>query len=363
MIKSTLYSVLVFLSINSLYAQTKTDDSLHFDYGKIYSYCLDGRINPVLDLINVNGKLISDKDKKFKNTFEKTFKYATDSSSYLSDRKSDIDPLLKIFHSYWRTSMLNNTKNYDSVLFKNLEAFFANEYPELKKAVWNDSLLCEYYEKYIHSKNYRCVGMGQTGGLFDLLVWKKTTDTVYSFNVAGEALTVKVFFMDDFITLGWSEFSTLGRHYPGGWAKKDGLYCVKKAYDLNSEDFKFSYLAHEGRHFADHILFPKLCTIDLEYRAKLAELSLCKTNLYKVLDFFIESALKDSENSHPAANYCVVRDLSRVLFKSEYVGNKEEWHKISAEAINNAAEKLLVKNTALLKSKGADVEKYIKLEK
>ena len=41
-----------------------------------------------------------------------------------------------------------------------------------------------------------------------------------------------------------------------------------------------SYLAHESRHFEDYQLFPKLKSADLEYRAKLTELSMANETLY-----------------------------------------------------------------------------------
>ena len=87
--------------------------------------------------------------------------------------------------------------------------------------------------------------------------------------------------MEDFATLGWMEYATLGAHHPGGWTEEEGIYCVKKAYDVNSENFKISYLTHEARHFADKKLWPDLKSADLEYRAKLTELNLAQDTLLR----------------------------------------------------------------------------------
>jgi len=97
------------------------------------------------------------------------------------------------------------------------------------------------------------------------------------FNLLDEELKVKVVLMTDFATLGWEEYATLGTYYPGGWATDDALYCVKDAYDLNSETFLVSYLAHESRHFSDYKLFDKkLSGAELEYRAKTDRTQPCK---------------------------------------------------------------------------------------
>ena len=59
----------------------------------------------------------------------------------------------------------------------------------------------------------------------------------------------------------------------GGWAKEDGLYCLCRHYDLDSERYKLSFLKHEARHFADYELYPELQPSDMEYRSKLTELA------------------------------------------------------------------------------------------
>jgi hypothetical protein len=167
--------------------------------------------------------------------------------------------------------------------------------------------------------------------------------------------------MGDFVTLGWEEFATLGRHYPGGWATRKELYCVKSAYDLKSEQFLVSYLAHESRHFADYTLFPKLQSADLEYRAKLTELSLAKSSLYQLIAFFVANANLHSENGHSVANYCVIRELSKSLFNTEFEADMSKWNQKSPAVINTAAAEILRANTKTLRSMGPSVEHYITL--
>ena len=166
--------------------------------------------------------------------------------------------------------------------------------------------------------------------------------------------------MDNFITLGWEEYATIGRYYPGGWATVKALYCVKKAYDLKSEKFLISYLAHESRHFTDYKLFPKLTSTDLEYRAKLTELSLAQKTLYDLLKFFINNANYDSDNGHSVANYCAIRDLSKALFKVEFEKDINKWKNISTNKINKTAYKILLANTKAMLLIGPYIQKYIK---
>jgi hypothetical protein len=194
---------------------------------------------------------------------------------------------------------------------------------------------------------------GKIGSLFDMIVWREQKDTTYTFRLNKQELEVKVIFMERFITLGWEEYATLGRHYPGGWATSEALFCVKKAYDLQSENFLISYLAHEGRHFQDYKLFPELKGAGLEFRAKLTELSLSETNLYRIIEFFIENANANSTEAHPLANYNVMSSLSKEIFKKDFEPDMNKWKLIPYKRINKTASKILRSDTKrLMKEQG-----------
>jgi hypothetical protein len=344
------------------YSQNKIQDSLKFDYSKIYSLCLDGNVKPALALLNSeNTKKISETDLKFKTEFENRFKYEVDRSGYLAEKKSSIDSLLIIFRDYWRKSVLDIKNNYDSLFKSHYQNFIKEKFPTLSEKEVKEDSLDSYLIKYLTSKKlFTTDGIGKTGKLYDLLVWKTQKDTIYTFKIKKEIIHAKVVFMDDFITLGWLEYTTLNRHYPGGWATTDALYCVKKAYDLNSERFLYSYLAHESRHFADYKLFPKLGSADLEYRGKLTELSIANKTIYDLIEFFINNANYDSDNGHSVANFCVIRDLSKSIFGIEFEKDIAKWKSVSKKKINKAAYNILQANTKALQSKGRDVEKFIK---
>lgn len=364
--KNTLRSIPVFLfflfAINSI-AGTGKADTAKVDYAKFFGYCLDGNITPALQILaHTDSAILSAKDLKFKTEFEKRFGGNEDHSGFLETRKSSLTDLLKIFRDYWRISLLDNSKSYDSLLVKNLSLFLSSKYslrPDGSGRLPDDTLDV-YLKKYITSFGYNTTGFGRTGNYLDLLVWKSQKDTVYTFSIYKEKIQTPVVFMDNFVTIGWEEYATMGRAFPGGWATPKALFCVRKAYVLNSEDFLIRYLCHEGRHFTDYKLFPKLTSADLEYRAKLTELSLLKDELYETLNFFINNANYDSDNGHSVADYCVIRDLSGVLFHVDFEKDISKWKTVGTDKINRSAYDLLGENTKALQKVGPGVEKYIK---
>lgn len=335
---------------SDLLGQETSNMNGKFNFSKIYAYCLDANVKPVLSIIDIDTTTcLSEKDLKFKADFEKRFKYETDKSQYLAERESSIDGLLKIFHNYWRASLLDCCTNYESGFVPEVLAYLNENCPPVQGQSINMENVPEFYSRYIKSKGlYSTGGIGRTGKLIDLLVWKAQKDTSYTISLNDEELNVKVVFLENFITLGWEEYATLGKYYPSGWAKDNALYCVKDAYDLNSERFFVSYLAHEGRHFADYKLFHQLKNEDYEYRAKLTELSLAENTLYDLMKFFIDNANYQSDNGHSVANYCVVRDLSKAIFNMEYENDIEKWRSIRLKEINKCASHLLMANTKAL---------------
>lgn len=338
---------------NTKKAYSEPADSVKLDLSKIYSLCLDGNVTPALEILSaIDSSSLKDDDRKLKERFESRFKFEKDESGYLENKRSDISDLLKIYQGYWRKSLLNNSGNYDDELIKDLSVF-------LKSDENSDSINIQL-KNYISSFGMRTTGFGRTGKLLDLLVWSSETDTNYSISLHEEKINVNVVFMESFVTLGWEEYATMERYYPGGWTTKESLFCVKSAYDLNSEGFKISYLAHEGRHFSDYKIFPKLTSADLEYRAKLTELSMAKETLIRTINFFINNANYEGNNGHSVANYCVIRDLSKKLFNSDFEKDIKKWEQIKIEDINDAAYAILNENTKTLKKLGPDVEKYIK---
>lgn len=361
MMKTILLNFLFLLLAHRAAAQTWADDSAKIDYKQIFARCLDGDVKSALTLLELGENTeLSDKDLQVKEQFEKRFKNAKDESDYLEARKSPITPLLSLYRDYWRESLLEHSNKYDSSFSKQVAAFLVEQFPAANQSITKEDSTDVYLKKYIESFGLHTTGFAKTGQYFDLLVWKTQKDTTYSFTLNGEQTSARIVFLDNFITLGWEEYATFGRSFPGGWATHEALYCVKNAYDLTSEEFLVSYLAHESRHFADFKLFPKLQSADLEYRAKLTELSMAKETLFKIIGSFIQNANYDSENGHSISDYCVIRDLSRSLFHVNFEKDASKWQALSIEKIHDCASELLRANSRALQQQGKDVEYFIK---
>jgi hypothetical protein len=131
-------------------AQIVQNDGVKIDYNKIFAYCLDGNITPALNILEVyDSQKLSLRDLKFKTEFENRFKYSEDKSDFLENRKSPINELLKIYRDYWRLSLLDNSKSYDSLLMRNLSVFFSSMYklPLDSKGILQEDTIDFYLKK------------------------------------------------------------------------------------------------------------------------------------------------------------------------------------------------------------------------
>jgi hypothetical protein len=349
--------ILMILTTGDLFPQ----DESGFDRKKFYALALDGNIPAALTMLSSSGPVLKEDEAKIREEFEKRFAKADDESEYLLMKNSPVSDMLVIYRDYWRSSFLSG-RNLDTALKKELTGFFNAGYllGLSRDSVLDDDNLDVLVKKYVNDNGMKTTGFAMTGKFYDLLIWRNEQDTVYEFELNGKKISQKVVFMSDFVTLGWEEYATLGRHYPGGWAATDAVYCVRDAYDVNSENFLISFLAHEGQHFEDYKQFPKLSGTDLEYRAKLVELSMARETLHSIVNFFLNNADRYSSNSHAIANYCVMRDLSREIFRKDLETDRELWEIVPAEIINRESLLLLNLNTENLKSEGSDVRNYIK---
>ncbi|MEX0312570.1 MAG: hypothetical protein AB3N18_00210 [Allomuricauda sp.] len=361
MLKISYNKYLFFLTLLGFQTFISAQEQLNLDYSKIYAHCLDGNVKAALPLLEVPVSSLTEEDQKFKQVFEDRFKGETDNSDYLRDKKTKIHELQLIFRNYWRQYLLDPNPKHERNLGMNAIGFLKTHFPEVKdKNITRDSLGF-FLSQYIKSRGFlTTTSVNKTGGLYDLLVWRSQRDTLYAFSLKKEKIKTKVVFMQDFVTLGWEEYATLGKYHPGGWTSNGIIYCVEDAYDLESENFQISYLAHEGRHFLDNAAFPGLDNADLEYRAKLSELSLAKITLYDLVEGFISNANNQSENPHPLANYHVVSNLSRSLFGKKFEEDIHGWKKIPQKKLNKAAYKLLKRNSKVLKEQGVVPESSIR---
>jgi hypothetical protein len=191
--------------------------------------------------------------------------------------------------------------------------------------------------------------LDKRAGIFDFMILKTQYEEEYKVELPVGKELVTVVFLDDFIIFGWMGFATADRHHVGGWVMPDKIYCVKPSYDINSETFIISYLVHETQHFQDYRLFPHMenaYPIELEYRAKLAEIIMGKEMVIDLLNNF-EMNQSDDKNivqGHFYANRLIIQNLRTRLSLPE----NSKWENIELSEIQNVARQLLAEDTMRL---------------
>lgn len=142
---------------------------------------------------------------------------------------------------------------------------------------------------------------GQTQGYRGPYIWEQTTRADYAVELPLGTETLTLFWMDGFIMRSWLDWLTSGDAGAGGWAKEEGIYCVRKAYAsvIDKPRFQISFLKHEAQHHADLRRWD-LSSSDLEYRAKLVELMHYPDATF-LKSLLIEGDLSNPDNSHAYA--------------------------------------------------------------
>jgi len=154
---------------------------------------------------------------------------------------------------------------------------------------------------------------GTTQGYYGPHIWRATTRTDYDVEIPSGMETVTVFWMDGFLMRSWLDWLSEGEVGAGGWAKDEGLYCVRKVYadKLDTPAFQVSFLKHEAQHHADFRL-GELEPWLLEYRAKLVELIYTPDSSF-LASLLASADLSSKANSHACAAGKIVADLSAWL--------------------------------------------------
>lgn len=315
---------------------------------------LAGRVDKtLLALDKVNQKKLSNKESKlidkYKNRFGNVFQKNTVNESLL------VNELVGVYHRYWYRGLLNKQPQMEGVesvfnSLKTIAATFGYSAGDFSEDEMNK--LEERIQKELKKEGYFSL-LGGVKPFLNLMIWKKESVESYKIDLGDTRQEVEVVMMDDFVVLGWAGYATFNVFHVGGWAKKDRLYCVKPSYDLDSENFKISYLAHEGRHFADYKKYPKIDGVNLEYRAKLTELILADESFSVVLDKFISEAKDDPKNSHAYASFLLVRNLST---SSKSMSDLSQ---VPKNITQENAKKLLNQHSNALDSLGADHVKTV----
>lgn len=335
------------LPVLGWFGTAHADDTLYHRY---MNHALQGDLTPIIgELLNPDSNL-SEKDAGLVAKFAARFGPGGTVEPPESDQPF-VREIVTAYREFWTDVLLHEypedvrekkiTSGVKAVLDK-----YDIRYPDSVSALEQVSL---EFEKL----GYQAL-TGVTLPHFDLLSWGNNEAVDYEIELTDDTTTVRVYFMSDFVSFGWSHYATFGAAYPGGWATSDALYCMSDDYDRSSEKFKISYLKHEGRHFADYPRFPELQQADLEYRAKLTELVYADTTLYDIIDHFAKNAARNSQAPHSLASHELIGRLSQAIFGEAFVEDSERWRSVDAGRIHNEAAHLLAINTRDLISAGAD---------
>lgn len=163
-------------------------------------------------------------------------------------------------------------------------------------------------------RGYHAV-LGRTPPLRELMLWRRQDERTFEVELPEGPQRVRVNLLDDFASLGWSAYGRCDYGSNGGWATAEKLFAVVPVYreGLDSEKFRVVFLGHEAQHFADQNRFPGLQPWELEYRAKLVELSLAETVSEKRLRGFTTAQSDDPDSPHTYANKRVIEHLRSKL--------------------------------------------------
>lgn len=180
---------------------------------------------------------------------------------------------------------------------------------------------------------------GKTSGYFGPYIWKTTEARTYEVELPGGAARYTVNLLDGFISRSWLDFLSFGEIGTGGWTDGDGIInCVKKSYDLDSEDFRVSLLKHEAQHAVDLAQFENMSSENLEYRAKLVEL-IYSSQRNLLQKFLCEADGSDRDNGHSRAAARIAKGFSQKLNIS-----RERLETLSVTEIQDVARELFAES-------------------
>jgi hypothetical protein len=248
-------------------------------------------------------------EREFRSCMEQRF----GGSRWRPPTRTPSDPfarrVLRAYQDYWRAALLrrDDRATAEAALLASLQRLLGRD--DLADM---DALEPELASRLRQSGLYSLQGM--TGPLRELMLWSKQEALEVRVQLPEEAHTTTVMLLDDFSSLGWSDFATCHRRGTGGWATSDALFAVRPRYaSLDGEVFRVTFLGHETQHFADYSRFPGLAQWELEYRAKLTELALTNETRASVLGKFTEDQGDDPQSPHAYANKRVLAALRQRL--------------------------------------------------
>lgn len=214
--------------------------------------------------------------------------------------------ILPLFRAYWTKAIMDKEGRHQAELelLNQLSIILEIDDPEVIEPM---------IIKRLQSDGLNAL-MGRTGQLRELMIWQTQSEEIEQVELPDGSVNTTVFYLDEFISNGWSSYFSCNTLGTGGWAQSDGLYVVMPRWKrLDEERFRVSLLAHESQHFQDYLKFPDIAGWELEYRAKLVELALANVEQARLIKRFTANQGSDEGDAHSYANRKVVTDLRTYL--------------------------------------------------
>jgi hypothetical protein len=323
---------------------------------KVYDAALEGDMVKAFAILDsIDAKSLSEKDRTAADCLRKTFA----GPPQLAQIPATSARILKSYQRYWQQAMLRRApiKDAERELLDSLRALL-NDGPQRASGSCDLDCASESVKTVIRRDGLFAL-TGVTSPYYELMLWKKRTIVPYRIALTERTVTVPVV-PRRFVSLGWAAYATCGRSSTGGWTADDSLYAVQSAYDTTSEAFRVSYLAHEGRHFADHEHYPKLDQPELEYRAKLTEIPVSDSTTHDLVAAFAGGTGTDRSVPHHFASYWAVHDLARRVWPSkQHPPTETEWKSVSATRLRQEARRLLADNDTRLRNLGSSTQRFL----
>jgi hypothetical protein len=252
----------------------------------------------------------------------------------------DLAAVLRAYRRYWTSVLMHarSAADAEAALSDDLGRLLPEAPPGLEART-------KAAVAFAETRGWHALG-GLTAPLQEFVLWKDEATRREDVALPGGTVAVKVSMLDGFASLGWGAWGTCDLAHTGGWATSDGLMVVVPGWDLSSERYRISLLAHESQHFADYPRFPKLAQTDLEYRAKLVELALAHDAQHELLAMFAAGAKRDRTLPHPFAQWWVMQRIGERL-------GTADWQAWKPGEVRAAAAAELAAHGALLQARGA----------
>ena len=190
-----------------------------------------GEMGDVFKLLsNANNEALTDHQLNIKQQYFQRFLYKSEDFNSNTTDTLIID-LYDRFRNYWHSVIMEQVPlELADSLFRGEMMHFLNK--NYKPDLSIDSIENNYYslfQQFLEERDYHGLVMGKTGHLYDLYIWTNEEEVIYEVELPDVKTKIPVVFMKDFVSNGWSHYTTFGRSFSGGWVGSEKIFCVEEA--------------------------------------------------------------------------------------------------------------------------------------